>query len=213
MTALPPRPDESAAPTRDRIKQIAGDFYVLRGYDGFSFGDIAQVIGTTRANIHHHFGSKRKLMAELIDGFVRDAEARIMRHWSKPEKPFFMRIESQVADLRQFYGRFNADPGDRNVWSPLARLRLDLPVLGNQAAAALEQVNARYEATIRQAAHQAIAAGELRADAPVDDIVRILRMTILSCGPMTQDTGSFDEVSHLFDAIGRTIAQAWSSQG
>jgi AcrR family transcriptional regulator len=48
-------------PTRERIKAIAEDLYVLRGHDGFSFGDIAEAVGTTRANIHHHFGNKRRL--------------------------------------------------------------------------------------------------------------------------------------------------------
>lgn len=201
--------ETEAAPTRERIKHIAEDFYVLRGYDGFSFGDIAAVIGTTRANIHHHFGSKRKLMAELIDGFVSDAEARIARHWTRPGTPFFDRITAQTEDLHRFYLRFNPAPGDRNVWSPLSRLRLDLPVLGEQAAGALERVNRQYQVTIRQAVDQAIAAGELSADAPAEDIVRILRMTFLSCGPMTQDTGSFAEVEALIAALSRTIAQAW----
>src|SRR5690606_34650428 len=53
--------------TREKIKAVAAELYVLRGHDGFSFGDIAGAIGTTRANIHHHFGSKRQLMEELIE--------------------------------------------------------------------------------------------------------------------------------------------------
>ncbi|WP_352696356.1 TetR family transcriptional regulator [Mesorhizobium sp. M0152] len=39
------------------MKEIAAEFHVLRGHDRFSFGDIATAIGTTRANIHHHFGA------------------------------------------------------------------------------------------------------------------------------------------------------------
>ncbi|MGF1626583.1 MAG: TetR/AcrR family transcriptional regulator [Alphaproteobacteria bacterium] len=201
--------DGPAAPTRERIKQVAEDFYVLRGYEGFSFGDIAQVIETTRANIHHHFGNKRALMAELIDGFVADAEARIAGHWTKPGLSFFERFADQVEDLNRFYLRFNRTPGDRNVWSPLSRLRLDLPVLGELSIRALERVNARYEETLRQAVNAAIASGELSPDTPVDEVVRLLRMSLLSCGPMTQDSGSFQEVALLFGAIGRTIARAW----
>jgi len=62
--------DSPAPPTRERIRAVAEDFYVLRGYEGFSFGDIAQAVGTTRANIHHHFGNKQRLMAELIERFA-----------------------------------------------------------------------------------------------------------------------------------------------
>ena len=73
----------AAASTRDRIKSVAAELYVLRGYDGFSFGDIAAVIGTTRANIHHHFGSKRLLMDELVQDISANAQARINAIGSK----------------------------------------------------------------------------------------------------------------------------------
>ena len=62
---------------------MAGDLYVLRGHDGFSFADIAETIGTTRANIHHHFGSKSRLMDELIEQFATDAVTRIEHHWAR----------------------------------------------------------------------------------------------------------------------------------
>jgi hypothetical protein len=56
---------------------------------------------------------------------------------------------------------------------------------------------------------EAIASGELKADTPVDDIVRLLRVTFLSCPPITQDSGSFDDVERLFAALDRTVIGAW----
>ena len=50
--------------TRQRILALAEQLYVLHGHDGFSFGDIAALVDTTRANIHHHFGNKRRLIVE-----------------------------------------------------------------------------------------------------------------------------------------------------
>ncbi|UFN46909.1 TetR/AcrR family transcriptional regulator [Roseomonas sp. OT10] len=196
-------------PTRDRIRALAGELYVLRGHDGFSFGDLATAIGVTRANIHHHFGSKQRLMEELIEGFATDAEARIAQLWAGGEARFADRLTRQVEDLRRFHRRFNPRPEDRNVWSPIARLRLDLPVLGAPAAAALERVDRAYDRDLRHAVGQAVAAGELRLSTPVGDVSRILRATLLSCGPMTQDSGRFEEVEALFAALGRIIAAAW----
>ena len=46
----------NALPMRQQILLVAEDFYVLRGYEGFSFAHIAEAVQTTRANIHHHFG-------------------------------------------------------------------------------------------------------------------------------------------------------------
>lgn len=188
---------------------MAEDLYVLHGHDGFSFADIAEVIGTTRANIHHHFGNKRRLMAELIDRFAEDAQSRIERHWMTQGLTFSEHLARQLEDLRRFYDRFNPLPGDRNVWSPLSRLRLDLQVLGELAIKALERVNGVYDVCLRHALTEAVRSGELVSDTPLDDIARVLRVTLLSCPPMTQDTGSFRETEQLFAALDRTIAAAW----
>lgn len=204
---------ETAAPalTRDRIKAVAAELYVLHGHDGFSFGDIAAVIGTTRANIHHHFGNKRQLMAELIDDFVADASARIRRHWATPGS-FADRLEANVADMRRFHDRFNTRPNDRHVWSPLSRIRLDLPVLDKLAIAALERIDRVYDGCIRRAVAEAIAAGEFVPATPVDDVSQLIRFTLLSCAPMTQDGGGFEEIERLFTALERTLLAAWGQR-
>ena len=201
-----------AAAMRDRIRVVAEDLYVLRGYGGFSFGDIADAVGTTRANIHHHFGSKQRLMAELIECFADDAERRIEACWAGGDAALAARMEAQLDDLRRFYERFNPAPGDRNVWSPLARIRLDLPVLGELGSRALERIDRAYEVALSRAIAQAIDTGELVPQTPGEDVVRILRVTLLSCAPMTQDSGSFAEVEHLFAALQRLILAAWGAR-
>ena len=201
--------DQSSPPTRDRARFIAVDLYVLRGYDGFSFADMAEATSTTRANIHHHFGNKRQLMAELIEGFVADAQQRITEIWTAPDIGFAGRFAGQLEDLRRFYLRYNPAAGDRNVWSPLARLRLDLPVLGELGTSALERVDRVYDASLRQAVAAAIRARELAPRTPIEDVTRILRVTLMSCAPMTQDSGSFAELEELLAALHRMIVAGW----
>lgn len=198
-----------AVPTRERIKDVAGELYVLRGHDGFSFGDVADAIGTTRANIHHHFGNKRQLMSELVDGFVADAGLRIRRIWVGTPGSFADRLEANVADLRRFHDHFNPRPGDRNVWSPLSRIRLDLPVLDRLGTRALERIDRLYDDCIRRAVREAIAAGEFASDTSVDDVAQLVRFALLSAAPMTQDGGGFEEVERLFTALERTLLVAW----
>lgn len=197
---------DAAGGTRDRIKAVAAELYVLRGHEGFSFGDIAAAIGTTRANIHHHFGSKQQLMRELIEDIASNAEARIERYWRAGNATFAERLAMQLDDLRRYYDRFNPGDRDRNVWSPLSRLRHDLPTLGDEAVAALERVNRTYDLCLRHAVGEAVAAGQLRPGTNVEDVVRVLRVTLLSCPPMTQDSGRFEEIELLFRALGRLIA-------
>lgn len=194
---------------RQQILLVAEDFYVLRGYDGFSFAHIAEAVQTTRANIHHHFGDKLQLMAELIEKFASNAEQRIAHHWTGVDGSFAARMEAQVDDLRVFYNRFNHTPGARNVWSPLSRLRLDLAVLDPLAGHALHRVDLAYDRCLRQAVHDATARGELVTSTPVDDVSRMLRVMLLSCAPMTQDSGNFSEIEKLFATMQRMVFAAW----
>ncbi len=201
--------DAEGLTTRERIKAVAATLYVLRGHDGFSFGDIATSIGTTRANIHHHFGNKRQLMDELVEDFAANAEKRIRLSWTTGSFGFFERLDMQLRDLRSFYDRFNAKDGERNMWSPLSRLRHDLAFLGQPAERALERVNRVYEESLRFAVEEAKAQGELSGETRTGALVQLLRVTLLSCPPMTQDTGSFAEVAGTFDALACVIRSAW----
>ena len=52
--------------TRTRILGLAEQLIRTRGYHGFSYADIAEAAGMTKANIHHHFGTKEELGKTLI---------------------------------------------------------------------------------------------------------------------------------------------------
>jgi AcrR family transcriptional regulator len=201
-------PAEPAA-TRERIRAVAEELSVLRGDAGFRYRDIAAALGTTRAHSPPHNGSKPRLKAELVDGFTADALRRIATCWESGDRSLSDRMQAQLDDLRRFYRRFNRSPGERNVWSPLARLRLDLPALGELAAHALERIDRAYDAQLREAVTAAIRTGELEPETPVADVACILRVTLLSCAPMTQDSGSFAEVERLFGALERLLLTAW----
>ena len=69
----------------------------------------------------------------------------------------------------------------------------------------------RTSTCLRHAVTEAVATGELRPDVPVEDIVRLLRVTMLSCGPITQDSGSFADVERLFASVARVLASGWGT--
>jgi AcrR family transcriptional regulator len=206
---LPADGAANALPMRQQILLVAEDFYVLRGYEGFSFAHIAEAVQTTRANIHHHFGDKLQLMGELIEKFASNAEQRIAHHWTGAGGSFVDRLDAQLDDLRVFYNRFNHTTGARNIWSPLSRLRLDLAVLGPLAGDALHRVDLAYDACLRKAVNDAINEGEFVLRTPVDDVSRVLRVMLLSCAPMTQDSGDFHQIEELFATMQRLIFAAW----
>jgi TetR/AcrR family transcriptional repressor of nem operon len=64
----------AVAPTATRILDVAEGLAQTRGFNGFSYADIAADIGITKASLHYHFPSK----AELGRALVRRYSERFM---------------------------------------------------------------------------------------------------------------------------------------
>src|SRR5258708_40084548 len=60
--------------TATRIRESAHDLIAARGYNGFSYADIAEVVGIRKASIHHHFPAKVDLVKALLAGYRLEAE-------------------------------------------------------------------------------------------------------------------------------------------
>jgi TetR/AcrR family transcriptional regulator, transcriptional repressor for nem operon len=56
-------------PTSQRILDIAEQLAQTRGFNGFSYADIAQELGVTKASLHYHFPSKADLGCALIERY------------------------------------------------------------------------------------------------------------------------------------------------
>ena len=62
--------------TTVRILDVAERMLQVRGYNGFSYGDVATELGITRAALHYHFPGKAELGQALIERYAsRFAEA------------------------------------------------------------------------------------------------------------------------------------------
>ena len=61
--------------TSDDILAAARPLIVAGGYNGFSYADIAEIVGIRKASIHHHFPSKVDLVRTLVLRYREDARA------------------------------------------------------------------------------------------------------------------------------------------
>jgi TetR/AcrR family transcriptional repressor of nem operon len=59
--------------TSDDILAAARPLIVAGGYNGFSYADIAEIVGIRKASIHHHFPSKVDLVRTLVLRYREDA--------------------------------------------------------------------------------------------------------------------------------------------
>jgi TetR/AcrR family transcriptional repressor of nem operon len=108
--------------TYDDILRCARSLLIEGGYNGFSYADIAKVVGIRNASIHHHFPTKSELVRTLVARYRAEAEAGIAA------------LERQVADpadqLRAYVGYWEACITDASA--PLclcALLASQIPVL------------------------------------------------------------------------------------
>ena len=56
-------------PTSQRILDIAEALVATRGFNAFSYADIAAVMNITKASLHYHFSSKSELGTRLINRY------------------------------------------------------------------------------------------------------------------------------------------------
>jgi TetR/AcrR family transcriptional repressor of nem operon len=63
----------SSTTTFDAILACARSLIVAGGYNGFSYADIAAVVGIRKASIHHHFPTKVDLVRTLVARYREEA--------------------------------------------------------------------------------------------------------------------------------------------
>jgi TetR/AcrR family transcriptional repressor of nem operon len=84
-------PSRTAAPTAaaTAILDVAERLAQTRGYNGFSYADIAAELGVTKASLHYHFPSKAELGRSLIEryhGLFGTALDAIDRRTNSPQE-------------------------------------------------------------------------------------------------------------------------------
>lgn len=63
--------------TADRLVEEARRLIIDRGYNGFSYADLAAALGIRKASIHHHFPAKTDLVVAVVDKARQAIEAQI----------------------------------------------------------------------------------------------------------------------------------------
>src|SRR5436190_21828784 len=65
------RPRQRAdADTATRILDVAERLVQVRGFNGFSYADIASELGISKASLHYHFAGKAELGEALIERYA-----------------------------------------------------------------------------------------------------------------------------------------------
>jgi TetR/AcrR family transcriptional repressor of nem operon len=69
----------SPATTTDRILDVAERLVQTRGFNGFSYADIAAELGITKASLHYHFATKAQLGRTLVARYTAAFEGALQK--------------------------------------------------------------------------------------------------------------------------------------
>lgn len=113
--------------TADDILACARSLIVAGGYNGFSYADIAEVVGIRKPSIHHHFPSKADLVKTLVIRYREAAEEGIAN--------LARAVPGPLDQLRAYIGYWKACIGDASApFCVCALLANELPVLPDEIA-------------------------------------------------------------------------------
>lgn len=196
---------------KERIKEVAVELLVRHGYQGFRFRDVAERLGTTRANIHYYYGSKLNLAEEVIVDYVHETLANWAENWTS-DKSFEQKIRGMMESNRQRYLRFNPTGDTAHPWSLIGRMRLERDVIGPKARAALVEFGVVLENLVVSGIERAIERGELSSEIPIRDVALQLVAIANSAGPITQDGGSFDRLEQLYLSFAHIVDHAYGKK-
>ncbi|MGO4731036.1 TetR/AcrR family transcriptional regulator [Paenibacillus sp. 2KB_22] len=113
--------------TSDDILTCARSLIITGGYNGFSYANIADMVGIRKASIHHHFPSKVDLVRTLVARYREEAEAGL--------KHIELHVSDALEQLRSYIGYWEACIADASA--PIcvcALLASQLPVLPEEVA-------------------------------------------------------------------------------
>lgn len=194
---------------RNQIKQIAEEMIVKHGYRGLNFRQIAEVLNTTRANLHYHFGSKEGLVEEVLDEYATrtmDAYRDVLT-----DATISLREKSRaiVEMVRARYKRYNPSADAGHPWSLMTRLRSDSDALNDTMRNRLQAVTMEFDLLTRIAVKAAVQAGELRADTPQENVTILITTVLHYQGLVTRDIGKFTRLVDLWESTLDAIEGSW----
>jgi TetR/AcrR family transcriptional repressor of nem operon len=159
-----PRPS-SATNTSQRILDVAERLVQTRGFNGFSYADIASALTVTKASLHYHFPTKAVLGKQLIERY---------------EKTFLQalgEIDRSSADAReklQRYARIYADVLRANRMCLFGMLAAEYGTLPKPMREEMRQFFDENERWLTAILEQGRTSGNLRFTGPALDVARAI---------------------------------------
>jgi TetR/AcrR family transcriptional regulator, transcriptional repressor for nem operon len=151
--------------TATRILDSAERFAQARGYNGFSYADVASELGLTKASLHYHFAGKTELGTALIDRYTERFSVALEE------------IDSRVSDAParvDAYAALYAEVLRDHRMCLCGMLAAEYATLPQPITERLTSFFDRNEAWLERVLEQGRADGSLRLNAPSAETAQLI---------------------------------------
>jgi len=199
MRQVPNRLESPVSPTARRIMDVAEQLVQTRGFNAFSYADIAATLNLTKASLHYHFPTKADLGTRLIlrhDMVFMAALSDISaRHASANER------------LRRYVGRYQ-DVLQTGRLCLCGMLAAEAATLPEPMRAGLRDFFEHNEAWLETVLTEGREAGTLQFGVPAREMARLLTSALEGAMILARCLGAVDRfhsvANHLLADIDTT---------
>jgi TetR/AcrR family transcriptional repressor of nem operon len=189
-------PRKSAtADTSQRILDTAERLLQTRGFNGFSYADIAAALKVTKASLHYHFPTKAELGHRLIARY----ETAFLRALEEID-----RTGSDARDKLRRYAKIYADVLRDNRMCLCGMLAAEYATLPKPMKEEMRQFFDANDNWLVRVLEEGRAAGTLRFAGPALDVARALVGSLEGAMMIAR---SYGEVARLESVANRLIAE------
>ena len=68
---------ETTKTVREQILDHAITLMMLRGYNGFSYRDLSELVGVKTSSIHYYYPSKDDLVLEAVHAYTQEVQSAV----------------------------------------------------------------------------------------------------------------------------------------
>jgi TetR/AcrR family transcriptional repressor of nem operon len=181
--------------TSQRILDVAERLVQTRGFNGFSYADIASALTLTKASLHYHFPTKAQLGKQLIERY----EAGFLRALEEIE-----RATRDARDRLRRYAKIYADVLRDDRMCLCGMLAAEYATLPKPMKEEMRHFFDENERWLSRVLEEGRTAGSLRFTGPALDVARALVGSLEGAMMIAR---SYGEVARLETVADRLIAE------
>ncbi len=186
-----------ARPTKLRILDAAENMVRRRGFNGFSYADVADAIGIKKASLHHHFPAKMDLGLALVERYY----SSVLNNLEEIDRS----SDGTLAKLNQ-YSQMYVESFQENQMCLCGMLAAEHEAISQEMQSAIEVFFDKQEAWLQEVLTVGRQSGELTFSGPASQHARIIITTFQGALLIAKSLNSPERIttaSHLIETYRR----------